>query len=169
MKTPIRWMPGRLARLGTLGWLAPLALVACATSSHPRAKPSGAAPTSAAASGVGASAAAAATDSTGKITPQLRSGSNELRSFSVDTWIAPDDHTLILDAVDRSLFAGRFKSACTGLRLVNTIAFIVPTPPQVDKYQGVVLPDGRRCSFTSLTRVDTSLPQVKDSTANSNL
>lgn len=185
MKTPIRWMPGRLARvdtlgrlapLGVLGWIAPLALVACATTSgHPNAKTPGAAPatSSAAGSGAGAganaTATAAATDSTGKITPQLRSGSTELRTFSVDTWIAPDDHTLILDAVDRSLFAGRFKSPCTGLRLVNTIAFIVPTPPQVDKYQGVVLPDGKRCSFTSLTRVDTSLPPVKDGTANSNL
>jgi hypothetical protein len=169
MKTRTRWMLARLAPLVTLGWLAPLALVACATSGHRNAKAPGAAAASTAASGAGASATVAATDPTGKITPQLRSGSNELRSFSVDTWIAPDDHTLILDAVDRSLFAGRFKSACTGLRLVNTIAFIVPTPPQVDKYQGVVLPDGKHCSFTSLIRVDTSLPPVKDGTANSNL
>src|ERR1700761_2495965 len=138
------WMKTRI--LWTLGWLVPLSLAACATNSHPKA---------------------AATS--GKVTPQLRSGSNELRTFAVDTWIAPDDHTLILDGVDRSLFEGRFKSPCTGLRLVNTIAFIIPTPPEVDKYQGVVLPDGKRCSFTSLTRVDTSLPPGKDTATNSNL
>src|SRR6201996_3668111 len=156
MKTRTVWM---------LGWLVPLTLVACATNSQSRAPASPVATASPATP----AAPAATGDATGKVTPQLRSGSNELRTFSVDTWIAPDDHTLILDAVDRSLFQGRFKSPCTGLRLVNTIAFIIPTPPEVDKYQGVVLPDGKRCSFTSLTRVDTSLPPGKDTATNSNL
>jgi hypothetical protein len=137
------WMKTRT--LWMLGCLAPLALVACAAGGHPKA-------------------AAAA----GKITPQLRSGSNELRTYLLEGWIAPDDHTLVLNAVDRSLFEGRFKSQCTGLRLVSTIAFITPTPPQVDKYEGIVLPDGKRCAFTSLTRLDTSTAPGKDSAATAN-
>jgi hypothetical protein len=115
-----------------LGWLAPLGLLACAA---PQSKQPAAAE---------------------KVTPQLRSGSNELRTYQVEDWIAPDDHTLIVNAVDRSLFEGRFKSQCTGLRLVNTIAFIIQTPPQVEKYRGVVLPDGTRCQFTSFTRLEIS-------------
>jgi hypothetical protein len=125
-----------------LGWLAPLALMACAATHHPQE----------------------AADP-GKVTPQLRPGSNESRTYSLESWIAPDDHTVILNAVDRSLFAGRFKAQCTGLRLANTIAFVIQTPPQVDKYQGIVLPDGKRCLFTSLTRLDTGLAPGKDSTA----
>jgi hypothetical protein len=121
--------------LWLLGWLAPLALAGCAATGHP--KPD-AAP--------------------GKVTPQLRSGSNELRTYQLDSWIAPDDHTVILNGLDHSLFAGRFKTQCTGLRLVNTVAFIIQAPPQVDKYEGVVLPDGHRCAFTSLTRLDTPTP-----------
>jgi hypothetical protein len=132
-------------RLWMLGLLAPLALAACAASGHPKA-------------------AAAA----GKVTPQLRSGSNELRTYLLEGWIAPDDHTLILNATDRSLFEGRFKSQCTGLRLVNTIAFIIQAPPQVDKYEGIVLPDGKRCTFTSLTRVETAPAAGKDSPATEN-
>lgn len=131
----------KIRTLWLLGWLAPLTLAGCAATSHPQA-------------------AAAAP---GKVTPQLRSGSNELRTYQLDGWIAPDDHTLILNGLDRSLFAGRFKSQCTGLRLVSTVAFIIQTPPQVDKYEGVVLPDGKRCAFTSLTRLDTTPPPGKDS------
>lgn len=123
-------MKTRIVR--TLGWLAPAVLVAC-TTNHP---------------GV--------TDTPGKVTPQMRSGSNELRSYQVADWIAPDDRTLIVNSVDRSLFRARFKGQCTGLRLVDTIAFIVQTPPQIEKYEGVVLPDGTRCAFTSITRLETA-------------
>ena len=91
----------------------------------------------------------------GKVTPQMRSGSNEMRNYQLLEWIAPDDHNLIVNAVDRSLYRARFKRQCTGLRSVDTIAFIVQTPPQVDKYEGVVLPDGTRCVFTSIARLDT--------------
>lgn len=115
----------------TLGWLLPAVLVACATD-HPKA-PSVA----------------------GKVTAQMRSGSIELRNYQLLEWIAPDDHNLIVNAVDRSLYRARFKRQCTGLRSVDTIAFIVVTPPQVEKYEGVVLPDGTRCAFTSMTRLDT--------------
>jgi hypothetical protein len=125
MKTRTPWMPG---------WpllLLPAVLTACATNS-PKAP-------------------AAA----GKVTPQMRSGSNEMRTYQLLEWIAPDDHNLIVNAVDRSLYQARFRRQCTGLRSVDTIAFIVQTPPQVDKYEGVVLPDGTRCVFTSITRLDT--------------
>jgi hypothetical protein len=126
------------------GWLAPAALLACA-SNHPQ---------------VTATAA--------KVTPQMRSGSKELRAYQLVDWIAPDDRTLIVNSVDRSLFRARFKGQCTGLRLVDTIAFIVQTPPQVEKYEGVVLPDGTRCAFTSITRLDTAPVTGKDATATEN-
>src|SRR6266571_2441273 len=60
----------------------------------------------------------------GKVTPQMRPGSTELRTYQLVDWIAPDDRTLIVNSVDRSLFRARFKRKCTGLRQVDTIAFI---------------------------------------------
>jgi len=127
------------------GWLLPAALVACATH-HPQV----AAPT-------------------GKVTPQMRPGSTELRTYQLIDWVAPDDRTLIVNSVDRSLFRARFKRQCTGLRLVDTIAFIVQTPPQIEKYQGVVLPNGTRCAFTSVTRLETGPARTKDGAASENL
>jgi hypothetical protein len=127
-----------------LGWLLPAVLVACATN-HPQ---------------VPAPA--------GKVTPQMRSGSNELRTYQLVDWIAPDDRTLIVNSVDRSLFRARFKHQCTGLRLVDTIAFIVQTPPQIEKYEGVVLPNGTRCAFTSVTRLETGPEPSKDGAATEN-
>jgi Family of unknown function (DUF6491) len=115
-------------------WLAPAVLVACATH-HPNA-----------------------VTPPQTVTPQMRSGSSELRAYQLIDWIAPDDRTLLVNSVDRSLFRGRFKGPCTGLRHVDTIAFIVQTPLQVDKYAGVVLPNGTRCEFASLTRLDTTPP-----------
>jgi len=114
-----------------IGWLLPALLVACATD-HPQAP-------------------AAA----GKVTPQMRSGSNELRTYQLLEWIAPDDHNLIVNAVDRSLYRARFKRQCTGLRSVDTLAFIVASPPQAQKTAGIVLPNGTRCVFTSMTKLDT--------------
>jgi hypothetical protein len=98
----------------------------------------------------------------------MRSGSTELRTYQLVDWIAPDDRTLIVNSVDRSLFRARFKHQCTGLRLVDTIAFIVQTPPQVEKYQGVVLPNGTRCAFTSVTRLETAPARSKDGAATEN-
>jgi hypothetical protein len=131
-------------RVWRLGWLLPAALVACATH-HPQ---------------VAANA--------GKVTPQMRPGSTELRTYQLVDWIAPDDRTLIVSSVDRSLFKARFKHQCTGLRLVDTIAFIVQTPAQVEKYQGVVLPNGTRCAFTSVIRLDTAPARSKDGAATEN-
>jgi Family of unknown function (DUF6491) len=131
--------------LWTLGWmLLPPALAACATNQSK-----------------GAAAA-------GKVTPQMRSGSNELRTYQLVEWIAPDDRTLLVNSVDRSLYRARFKGQCTGLRLVDTLAFIVQTPPQIDRYEGVVLPDGTRCAFTSITRLDTGPAPVKEGTQTQN-
>jgi hypothetical protein len=118
-------------RLRTLGWLLPALLVACATG-HSRS----------------------GTDT--KVTPQMRSGSRDLRTYQLVDWIAPDDRTLIVNSVDRSLYRAHFRRQCTGLRLVDTIAFIVQTPPQVEKYEGIVLPNGTRCVFTSMTRLETA-------------
>jgi hypothetical protein len=126
-----------------LSWLLPVALAACAT--HPQ---------------VVATA--------GKVTPQMRPGSTELRTYQLLDWIAPDDQTLLVNSVDRSLFRARFKRQCTGMRLVDTIAFIVQTPPQVEKYQGVVLPNGTRCVFTSVTRIETAPVRSKDGAATEN-
>lgn len=120
-------------------WLLPALLVACATNHSPPAP-------------------------AGTVTPQLRAGSTELRTYQLIDWVAPDDRTLLVNSTDRSLFKVGFRRQCTGLRLVDTIAFIVPTPLQVEKYEGVVLPDGTRCAFTSVTRIDTTPPHAKDGT-----
>ncbi len=88
----------------------------------------------------------------------MRSGSIELRSYQIDDWIAPDDRTLIVNAADRSLYEARFRKECPGLRLADTIAFLIPAQPQLEKFQGVVLPDGKRCAFASFVKLDTSVP-----------
>ena len=119
--------------VGRLAWLVPAVLSACATTHPPSAPPA-----------------------EGTVTPQMRSGSIELRTYKLLDWIAPDDRTLIVNSVDKSLFKAEFKRQCTGMRQVDTLAFIVQTPPQIEKYQGVVLPNGTRCAFTSITRLETA-------------
>jgi hypothetical protein len=128
-------MKTRILRM--LGWLAALTLAACAANHSKPAPP-------------------------GKVTPQLRSGTNALRAYQVEDWIAPDDHTLVMNAMDRSLYEARFKGTCTGLRLVDTIAFIVPGSLQIETYVGIVLPDGRQCLFKSLTRLAAPPSHDKD-------
>jgi hypothetical protein len=92
----------------------------------------------------------------------MRSGSNALRAYQVNDWTAPDDRTLIVNAADRSLYQARFKGTCTGLRLVDTIAFVMPGSPQLDSYTGIVLPDGKHCAFKSLTRLAVPAADERD-------
>ena len=119
------------ARCG-LGWLAALALGGCVAPAPQPDVPAG------------------------KVTAQMRAGSAELRAYQVMDWIAPDDRTLIVNGVDRSLYEGRFRGACAGLRVANSIAFIIPPAAQLSGYSGVVLPDGKKCLFTSFTRLATT-------------
>jgi hypothetical protein len=99
---------------------------------------------------------AGSTAPAGKLTPQLRSGSPELRAYQIQDWIAPDDHTMVVNSVDHALFRAQFKGRCNGLRLADTVSFIVLDATQFDRYGGVVLPDGTRCAFAAVTRLDTS-------------
>lgn len=115
-----------------LVWLTPLALGACAArSGSPLVE-------------------------NGKVTPQMRAGSPELRTYKIQDWVAPDDRTLIVNTADRSLYEARFKGRCNGVRLADTIAFISQESSSFDKYAGVVLPDGKRCAFASITRLVTT-------------
>jgi hypothetical protein len=102
-------------------------------------------------------AAAAAAAGPGKLTPQMRSGSAELRAWQIQDWIAPDDRTLVVNAVDRSLFRARFKGRCNGVRLADTVSFIVVDSSRFDRYAGIVLTDGTRCEFASVTRINTGV------------
>jgi hypothetical protein len=131
-------------RAARLGWLVPALLSAFAAN---QPKPAGPA---------------------GTVTPQMRSGSTDLRTYQLIDWVAPDDRTLILNSVDRSLYKAQFKRQCPGLRLVDTIAFIVQTPLQVEKYQGVVLPNETRCLFDSITKLETAPAHNKEGAATEN-
>jgi len=90
----------------------------------------------------------------GTVTAQMRSGSVALRAYRIQEWTAPDDRTLILNAEDHSLYEAHFKGRCTGLRLVDTVALVIRGSPEIDHYAGVVLPNGTRCAFSTLKRLE---------------
>jgi hypothetical protein len=98
----------------------------------------------------------------------MRSGSPELRAYQVTDWIAPDDRTLVVNGVDRSLFEARFRGGCAGLRLANSIAFIIPTGAALNDYSGIVLPEGTHCPFASFTRLVTSPAPARGPSASEN-
>ena len=136
MQTSLRNRQPHALRPALGCWLLALALCSCA--SHP--------------AGNGAAATGP-----GKLTPQMRSGSAELRAWQIQDWIAPDDRTLVVNAVDRSLFRARFKGRCNGVRLADTVSFIVLDSSRFDRYAGIVLNDGTRCEFASVTRITTGV------------
>ncbi len=90
--------------LWTLGWLAPAVLVACATN-HPKV-------------------AAAA----GKVNaPDEVRGATSCARINWWSGLLRMTAPSLVNSVDRSLYQARFKGQCNGLRLVDTIAFIVQT------------------------------------------
>lgn len=122
MKTRAHWM---------LAPLAVLALTACQT------QPA-------------ASTAGTAAEET---TPQLaREDRLAMQSYRIRDWSAPSNDVLIVESIDGTRYRAQFMGPCTGLRFANTIGFITRGTNELDRFAGIVLPDGTRCQFSSFQR-----------------
>jgi hypothetical protein len=98
-----------------------------------------------------------------ELTPQMGRDSAELQSYRIRNWSAPDDKTLIVESVDGTKYKAELLGTCFGLNFANRLAFQNRGGfNQIDRFSGVVLPDGTRCSFSSFEEIITPATSAKD-------
>ena len=96
--------------------------------------------------------------------PSLNSGNGlptaqenaELPSYRIRSWSAPNDRTLIVESYDGTRYQAEMLGPCLGLGFSNRLGFVNRGGfQQVDRFSGVVLADGTRCTFQSFNKLVT--------------
>lgn len=96
------------------------------------------------------------------ITPQMAPDSAELMTYRIRSWSAPDDRTLIVEALDGTRYKAELLATCFGLSYATRLGFVNRGINQIDRFAGVVLPDGTRCSFRSFNKIVTPETSARD-------
>jgi hypothetical protein len=96
------------------------------------------------------------------VTPQMAADSAELQTYRIRSWSAPDDRTLIVEALDGTRYKAELLGPCFGLNFAQRIGFVNRGINQLDRFAGVVLPDGTRCSFRSFNEIVTPATSARD-------
>jgi hypothetical protein len=99
------------------------------------------------------------------VTPQMAADSAELQTYRIRSWSAPDDRTLIVEALDGTRYKAELLGPCFGLNFATRLGFVNRGLNQLDRFAGVVLPDGTRCSFRSFNEIVTPATSARDALA----
>ncbi len=78
-----------------------------------------------------------------------------LNIHQIGNWYAPNDNQLIIEDHKKQRYRVDFFHPCHGLVAAETLAFISKGGRLLDRFSAVVLPDGSRCSFATLSQVIT--------------
>ncbi|MCU0759719.1 MAG: DUF6491 family protein [Steroidobacteraceae bacterium] len=73
-----------------------------------------------------------------------------IEGHGIDGWQALPDGTLMIRTSDGRRYRARLMGTCIGLKVAGTIAFVTRGERSVDRFAGIMLPDGTRCYFRSL-------------------
>jgi hypothetical protein len=92
----------------------------------------------------------------------ISQGSAELMTSRVRNWSAPNDDTLMIEAVDGRHYQARLFGPCPGLTFANRLAYVTRGMNQLDRFATVVLPDGTRCPFQSFTRISSPVDSARE-------
>jgi hypothetical protein len=110
----------------------------------------------------GCASTAEESSSDSDVTPQMAADSAELQTYRIRSWSAPDDRTLIVEALDGTRYKAELLGPCFGLNFAQRIGFVNRGINQLDRFAGVVLPDGTRCSFRSFNEIVTPATSARD-------
>ena len=100
---------------------------------------------------------------TSDVTPQMARDSAELQTYRIRTWSAPDDRTLIVESIDGTKYKAELLGTCFGLKFTTRLGFVNRGGiNQIDRFAGIVLPDGTRCSFRSFDEIVTPATSARE-------
>ncbi len=77
----------------------------------------------------------------------------EIKSYRIDDWRLEPGNVLVIKTSDGRSYRASLVQTCVGLAHTDRIAFLTRGARNVDKFAGIMLPDGNRCYFRTLEPV----------------
>ena len=82
--------------------------------------------------------------------PALNAG---LQGHRIDEWKALSSESLVIRTNDGKRYRATLTGKCIGLKFTDTIAFVTRGERSVDRFAGIMLPDGSRCYFKTFEAI----------------
>ena len=82
--------------------------------------------------------------------PALNAG---LQGHRIDEWKALSSEALVIRTNDGKRYRATLMGKCIGLKFTDTIAFVTRGERSVDRFAGIMLPDGSRCYFKTFEAI----------------
>lgn len=76
-----------------------------------------------------------------------------VQGYRIEDWKALSNDSLQLRTNDGRRYRATLMGPCIGLRHTDAIAFITRGERSVDRYAGIMLPDGSRCYFKTFESI----------------
>ena len=88
-----------------------------------------------------------------------------VQGYRIDDWKALSSDSLIIRTNDGKRYRATLMGKCLGLRFTDTIAFVTRGERSVDRYAGIMLPDGSRCYFKTFEAISQPTDKPNDKQA----
>ncbi|MCC6170847.1 MAG: hypothetical protein IT481_02340 [Gammaproteobacteria bacterium] len=76
-----------------------------------------------------------------------------VQGYRIDDWQALSNEALIIRTNDGRRYRATLMSKCIGLKFTDKIAFVTRGERTVDRFAGIMLPDGSRCYFKTFEAI----------------
>ncbi len=76
-----------------------------------------------------------------------------VQGYRIDDWKALSNDALVIRLNDGKRYRATLMAPCIGLRFTDTIAFVTRGERTVDRFAGIMLPDGSRCYFKTFEAI----------------
>ena len=76
-----------------------------------------------------------------------------VQGYRIDDWKALSNDTLVIRLNDGKRYRATLMAHCIGLKFTDTIAFVTRGERTVDRFAGIMLPDGSRCYFKTFEAI----------------
>jgi hypothetical protein len=76
-----------------------------------------------------------------------------VRGYRIEDWKALSNESLVIRTNDGKRYRATLMGRCIGLKFTDTIAFVTRGERSVDRYAGIMLPDGSRCYFKTFEAI----------------
>jgi hypothetical protein len=76
-----------------------------------------------------------------------------VQGYRIDDWKALSSESLVIRTNDGKRYRATLMGRCIGLKYTDTIAFVTRGERTVDRFAGIMLPDGSRCYFKTFEAI----------------
>jgi hypothetical protein len=96
---------------------------------------------------------APATQASGPTTSPANPPATAVQGYRIEDWKVLSNESLVIRTNDGRRYRATLVGRCIGLKFTDTIAFVTRGERSVDRYAGIMLPDGSRCYFKTFEAI----------------